>query len=83
MTTRHAVGGVKKRHLGAAVDAARRYHACHDLPIKTQQRFYARMLKLAAKVAADNGMDPADALAQITREAQSRGRLTLQPGKDF
>jgi hypothetical protein len=34
-------------------------------------------------VAADNGIDPADALAQITREAQSRGTLNLQPGKDY
>ena len=83
MTTRHKVGGVKKRYLAKAVLAAQEYQACHGLPIKTQQRFYNRMMSLVSKVAADNGIDPSDALAQITHEAETRGKLNLQPGKDY
>ena len=67
--------------------AAQQYQACHGLPHKTQQRFYARMMRLVGQVAADNGMDPADAFAQIIREAESRGTLSgmsaLRPGKDY
>jgi hypothetical protein len=80
---------VKKRHrvgsgkLARAVEATRKYHACHDLPIKTQQRFYARMTRAIDAVASEHGMSAVSASDQIHEEAKRQGPLRLSPGKDY
>jgi hypothetical protein len=83
MAKRHVVGRVRARYLPKAVLAARKYKASFGLPMKTQQRFYAQMTKLAGLVATDNGMDPDDAFIQITREADRLGPIAITPGKDY
>lgn len=71
------------RLIEAAVKSAQLYRGSMGLPIKTQQRFYARMMTAARKVAAAYGMDETTALEQISTQASSRGNVTPQPGKDY
>lgn len=66
-----------------AVEAARLYMGSEGLPIKTQQRFYKRMMKAIERAARAAKMDVHIAHQQITARASSLGRVRPQPGKDY
>jgi hypothetical protein len=66
-----------------AVLAAQQYQASIDLPIKTQQRFCSRLMKLVEQLATKHGMGESDVFEQVTREAERRGRVMLRPAKDY
>jgi hypothetical protein len=83
MTTRHKPGRGMKRHVAAALKAAQAYQATLDLPIKTQQRFYARLQRAVNRVAETEGMSAADVFEQITKRAHELGPVPIQPGKDY
>ena len=70
--------------INAAVEAARFYHGSEGLPVKTQQRFYAAMMrKIAAVVKATGASDQQFVFDQIVARARSVGRLMPRPGKDY
>jgi len=80
---KHIVGRPKtRRAINAALEATKRYQASLGLPIKTQQRFYDRMMKLASKVASESGLSSSDVLSQLSSKAKE-SPVTLQPGKDY
>lgn len=67
----------------AAVKAWQMYYGADGLPIKTQQRFYAKARKLTDKVATHHGMSVQSAHDQVTAEASRRGKIWPRPGKDY
>lgn len=74
---------VSKAQVEKAVKAAQLYHGSEGLYVKTQQRFYDRMMKLVNAIADKHGADRQSVFDQITAEARRRGKISPLPGKDY
>lgn len=66
-----------------AVTAARLYMGAYGLPIKTQQRFYDRMMRECEKIAKKTGGDLTFISEQVDARARSLGAIAPMPGKDY
>lgn len=53
------------------------------LPIKTQQKFYGRMMKKAETIGRQKGVSTESAYEQLSAEASRRGLIIPIPGKDY
>lgn len=69
--------------VNAAVEAARMYFGADGLPIRTQQRFYTKMMRTIAALANTTGNTEQNVFNQITERARSLGRVYPRPGKDY
>jgi hypothetical protein len=78
-----AAGRTGPKDVEAAVAIARLYQGSMDLPIRTQQRFYARLVRAVNAVANRRNAAPFDIFAQVNEEASRRGALIPRPGKDY
>jgi len=74
---------VAKAKIERAVALAQLYCGSLGLPIKTQQRFYDRMMRAVQGAAKSAGTTATDAFEQIDREARRRGCTVPRPGKDY
>jgi hypothetical protein len=74
---------MSKALLDKALKAAQLYHGSMGLPVKTQQKFYARMRKAVTAVATKYGASEGTVHDQVTERAQSLGPIRPMPGKDY
>ncbi len=72
-----------RAQLEGAVRAWQLYMGSEGLPIKAQQRFYDKAMKLTAQVDKKLGSPYPSVHQQITDEARRRGKISPQPGKDY